>query len=280
MAGSPRYPGDALGITHVHAARFYDYLLDGKDHFEPDRVAATEVLMRRPQAIASAHANRAFHDRVVRYLAEQGVRQFIDIGAGLPRSPDTHEIAQSVSPDAQVGYVDNDRLVLTHARGLHASHPDGRVSCIHADLRDTDLILREAARIIDFSLPVAILLLLVMHLIPDDDDDDPAGLVGKLAAPLGGGSYVAISHLSADRDPRQVGSAVRAFNEVSPVPVTARSYTEVRAMFGPLALVPPGLTWCEEWRPDCPGGSDDMSDIYGGIGAVSHRRSLAPGYIT
>ena len=194
---SPRFdPGVA------HPARVYGYWLGGKDHYPADRAAAEEVIRQRPQVVDGARANRAFLARAVRYLAGQrGVRQFVDIGCGLPAPGSTHEVAQAIAPQCRVVYVDNDLLVLSHARALLASTPEGACSYIDADLRDPETILAKAAQTLDLTRPAAVLLLAVLHFLPDSDD--PAGIVAALAAGLAPGSFVAISHLTADFAPER-----------------------------------------------------------------------------
>ncbi len=164
---SPEFP---LGfdISVAHPARVYDYWLGGKDHFEPDRIAAQEVIAVRPTIIRDIRANREFLGRVVRFLAgEAGIRQFLDIGTGIPSANNTHEVAQSIAPDSRIVYVDNDPIVLAHARALLTSTPEGACAYLDADLKDTGKILQEAARTLDFSRPVAVLFIGVLHLVSD-----------------------------------------------------------------------------------------------------------------
>src|SRR5215472_12881776 len=168
-----------LDTEHAHSARIYDYWLGGKDNFAADREAAEQAIAANPGIVADVRANRAFLARVVRFLAEErGIRQFLDIGTGLPTAGNTHQVAQSVTPAARVVYVDNDPVVLAHARALLTSTAEGATAYLEADLRDTAAILREAARTLDFSEPTALMLLIVLHLIPDTDD--PYGTVAAL----------------------------------------------------------------------------------------------------
>src|SRR5271170_7448362 len=168
-----------IDTTVAHSARVHDYWLGGKDNFAADRAAGDAVMAAYPGIVMSVRANRAFLARIVRFLAaEAGIRQFLDIGTGIPASNNTHEVAQAVAPGARVVYVDYDPVVLTHARALLTSGPRGTVDYIDADLRDTEKIVREAARTLDFSQPVASMLIAVMHLIVDADD--PYGIVGQL----------------------------------------------------------------------------------------------------
>jgi SAM-dependent methyltransferase len=258
----------------AHPARIYNVWLGGKDHFPADRWAAQEVARQRPQVVAGARANRAFLARVVRYLAaERGIRQFLDIGPGLPAPGDTHQIAQAVDPRCRVVYVDNDPLVLAHARVLLASDPQGTCSFVEADLCHPATILREARRALDFTLPVAVLLVAVLHFVPDAED--PAGIVEELAEALAPGSFVAISHLTADIAPEQVSFGVAAYNNLVPVGITARSHAQITGLFGGLSLVPPGVVPVPEWRPSIDCWSSEACDMYAGL-VVTGRRGRMP----
>ncbi len=198
----------------------------------------------------AARANRAFLTRVVRYLAtEAGIRQFLDIGTGLPgqEGTNTHEAAQQVDPDYRVVYADNDPLVLVHARALLASTPPGTCDYVDADLLEPETIVAQAARTLDLTQPATILLLAVLHFIPDAAG--PAEIVAALASALAPGSYVAISHLTGDLAPEQVSAAAEAYNKLAPAPVTARTHAQVTVLFGGLPLLAPGVVPVTEWRP-------------------------------
>jgi hypothetical protein len=252
-----------------HPARVYNVWLDGKDHFEPDREAARRVIDERPQVVDGAVANRRFLGRAVRYLARcHGVRQFIDIGTGLPAPDNTHEVAQLVDPYSRVMYVDNDPMVMSHAEALLTGTDEGCCDYLHTDLRDTAYILKEARRTLDFNLPVAVLLLAVLHFIPDEDD--PAGIVTALAGPLTAGSPVVISHLTADSAPEAVAGGVAAYNALVPTAIYARTHAQVTELFGDLSLVPPGVVPVSEWRPDSV--AKKVTDVYAGIGRKPWRR--------
>jgi hypothetical protein len=263
--GTPRFDS-----AIPHAARVYNVWLGGKDGLAADRAAAEQVARRRPQVVAGARANRAFLARVVRYLARQrGISQFVDIGCGLPAPASTHEVAQAAVPKARVVYVDSDPLVLSHARALLASSPEGACDYVHADLRDPEAIVREAARTLDFADPVAVLLLSVLHFIPDSED--PAGIVAALASGLAPGSFIAVSHLTADFAPEQVSSGVAAYNTLVPAGITARSHAGVTALLGRLSLVAPGVVPVAEWRPDTGRWSGQPADLYAGLATVGRR---------
>jgi O-methyltransferase involved in polyketide biosynthesis len=264
---SPRFdPGFA------HAARVYNVWLGGKDHFDADRKAAEDVIRLRPQVVAGARANRAFLARVVRYLtAEGGVRQFIDLGTGLPCPDNTHEVAQQVAADCRVVYVDNDPVVLTHARALLTCRPPGSCDYIEADVRDTGTIVAEAARALDLAQPVAVLALAVLHFIPHGDD--PASVVARLAGALAPGSFIALSHLTADFAPEQVASAATAYNTQASVAVTPRTHAQVSGLFGGLPLVAPGVVPVTQWRPVVAGLPHRMTaDVYAGAARVGQGR--------
>jgi hypothetical protein len=253
-----------------HPARVYNYWLGGKDHYPADRKAAEQVMRVRPQVVAGARANRAFLARVVRYLAaEAGIRQFIDIGTGLPAPAATHEVAQTVARDSRIVYVDNDPLVLVYARALLTGSREGACGYVDADLRDAGTILEQAARTLDFAKPVAVLLLAILHLIPDADA--PAALVARLTNGLAPGSYVAISHMTADFAPDEVTAAADAYNTLAPLPVTARGHTEVTALFGSMPLVAPGVVPVSEWRPNAPVQPAQPADLYAGLARTAAR---------
>src|ERR1700690_2706768 len=181
----------------ANQARIYDYLLGGKDNYAADRAAVDAVLKVAPKLGFTARANRAFLGRVVRYLAaEAGIRQFLDIGTGIPTAGNTHQIAQAIAPESRVVYVDYDPIVLAHARALLTSHQAGVTEYVDADLRNTGTILTQAARLLDFAKPVAVTLLMVLHVIPDSDD--PHAIVAKVMDALPPGSYLAVSHLGSE----------------------------------------------------------------------------------
>jgi len=248
----------------AHPARVYNYWLGGKDHYEADRAVGDEVARRRPHVVAGARANRAFLARAVRYLAgDCGIRQFLDIGTGLPAPGSTHELAQRIAPECAIAYVDNDPLVLVYARALLTTGPKGRCGYIDADVRDPAAILAQASATLDLARPVGVLLLAILHFLAAADD--PAGIVAALARALAPGSYLVISHLTADLAPGQVGTAVEAYNAAVPGGVIPRSHAEVTALFGGLPLVPPGVVPLTEWRPASATGPAARADLYAGV---------------
>jgi S-adenosyl methyltransferase len=255
----------------AHPARVYNVWLGGKDHYPADRKAAEEVASCRPQVVAGARANRAFLSRVVRYLAGQrGIRQFLDIGPGLPAPGATHEVAQAIAPESRVVYADNDLLVLAHARALLTSTREGECDYLDGDLREPDKILAEAARTLDFTQPTAVILVAVLHFIPDASD--PQGLVAALADALAPGSLVALSHLTSDIAPDAVTAGVAAYNALVPAGITARTHAQVTALFGGLPLVAPGVVPVAEWRPAHIGPPGHSADVYAGLATTRRPR--------
>jgi hypothetical protein len=250
-----------------HPARVYDFMLGGKDNFAADRAVAEKGLKLNPRLRTTVRQNRAFLSRAVRYLAAKaGIRQFLDIGTGLPTSPNVHQVAQSVTPEARVVYVDNDPIVLTHARALLTGSPQGRTEYIDADLRDVDRIL-DSSRLratLDLDEPVALLLIAVLHLIPDDDQ--PRALVDRLLDALPAGSFLALTHLTADFNP-EVMEASAANLRSNGVGMYLRSGAEVERFFTGLDLVEPGVRSVNRWRPDpdTPEVDDADVSVYAGL---------------
>jgi hypothetical protein len=237
-----------IDTSVAHPARVYDYWLGGKDNYAADREAAERVLAVTPGLRFRVRANRAFLARATRYLAgEAGIRQFLDIGTGIPSANNTHEVAQAVAPQARIVYVDNDPIVLTHARALLASGPEGATQYVEGDLRDTAAILVSASRTLDFTQPTALMLIGVLHLI--QDSEDPYRIVTELLDALPSGSYLAISHPASDIHASQ-GEAQKRYNERVSTPQTLRTHDEVGRFFDGLDLVPPGAVYVHSWRPD------------------------------
>ena len=265
----PGHPPVDLHTDQPHPARVYDYLLGGKDNFAADRAAAEAGLRANPNSRIPPRANRAFLGRVVRYLAgEAGISQFLDIGTGIPNSPNVHEVAQEIQPRARIAYVDNDPIVLTQARALLTTGPRGRTAYIDADLRDIDAILGSAdlQRTLDLSQPVGLLLIAVLHFIPDEDD--PWALAARLLAALPSGSYLALSHLTGDFDPAAWAGVVAVYRR-SGVTMQVRHKPDIDRFFAGLDLIDPGVVSLPRWRPD-PSDvgrppSDAAVSVYGGV---------------
>jgi len=240
----PAHPG--IDITKPHAARVYDWALGGKDHYAADREYGEQVIAAAPDYPRLARANRGFLERAVRLVAGSGVRQFIDLGTGIPTSPSVHEVATAVDPSARVLYVDNDPIVSVHNDALLATVEN--VRSIQADIRQPDEILAHPAlrALIDFTEPVAVLLVAVFHVIPDSAD--PAGIVARFTEFMSPGSYLVLSQLTSDSDPAAV-AASKAATDNTPIPLAFRSREEILAFFDGFDLVEPGLVSVREWRP-------------------------------
>jgi hypothetical protein len=251
--GGPVPSGLDSSVPHI--ARVYDYWLGGKDNFAVDREAAEQVIAAYPGILRDVRAQRAFLAHAVGYLAGvAGIRQFLDIGTGIPTADNTHEVAQDVEPSCRVVYVDNDPMVLAHARALLASEPEGATDYVDADLRDTGKVLAEAARLLDFGEPVAVMLISVLHLIPDEDD--PHAIVARLMEAVPSGSWLALSHPARDVHPQQVTEAASRFNQLAPAKATLRTRAEILRFFDGLELLEPGLVAARRGRPRAqPGGS-------------------------
>jgi hypothetical protein len=241
-----------LGIRTdiAHPARVYNYLLGGKDNFAVDREAAKASLRVMPEIADSARGNRKFLGRVVQFLRDSGIRQFLDIGTGLPVSPNTPEIAQNCHPDARVVYVDNDPVVFLHAESLMADN--NTTTVVRADMRDVDEVLAAAMKHLDFAQPVALLFIASLHNIPDQDD--PAGLVARYLDTLAPGSYLTISHVTGDFAPAKQ-DAVTAESGKRGATFVGRTKDTIGLMFNGNELVEPGLVQISYWRPD--GGEPD-----------------------
>jgi hypothetical protein len=253
-----------LNPTVAHPARVYDYWLGGTNNFAADREAAEQVISVRPAIRAEVRANRAFLGRAVRYLtAEAGIRQFLDIGTGLPSADNTHEVAQSVAPEARVVYADNDPIVLVHARALLASAPEGVTAYADADLRDTQRVLAAARETLDLGEPVAVMLIAMVHHVPDGDD--PYGIVARLVDAVAPGSYLVLSHPASDIDVAAVTEVARRYNARVPAGQQRRSRDEFARFFTGLDLLEPGVVPTTQWRRAEPAGSAPVP-MWAGVG--------------
>jgi hypothetical protein len=259
--------GDSrFDVTVANVARVYDYWLGGKDNFAADRAAGDSTIAAYPGIRLSARANRAFLARAVRYLAEtEGVRQFLDIGTGLPTADNIHEVAQAAAPDSRIVYVDNDPLVLAHARALLTSSPEGATGYLDADLRDTDKILAQAAGILDFGRPVAIMLVAILHYIPDFAEARET--VARLLDGVPPGSFLAISHAGSDLFPDEIAAFEKTLNEYLPGDShSARPHHEVERFFDGTELLTPGVVRVSEWRPRSAEEAATPTILWGGVG--------------
>ena len=252
-------------VNVAHIARVYNYWLGGKDHFAADRSAGDATIGVYPGIRLSAQANRAFLARAVRYLAgTEGIRQFLDIGTGLPTASNTHEVAQATAASSRIVYVDNDPLVLAHARALLTSTPEGATAYLDADLRDTGKILEQAAGTLDFGQPVAIMLIAVLHYIPDLAE--ARDIVARLLAAVPPGSFIAISHAGSDLFPHEMAAFEKNLNEYLPNDRhVARPREDVALFFESATLLTPGVVRVSDWRPDT-AEAPMPTTLWGGVG--------------
>jgi hypothetical protein len=247
----------------AHVARVYNYWLGGKDNFAADRAAAEQAMAAFPDIVLSARANRAFLRRAVSYLVSAGVRQFLDIGTGIPTANNTHEVAQRLATECHIVYVDNDPVVLAHARALLSSTPEGATDYIDADLRDPEKILAGAAATLDFSQPVAIMLMAILQHL--SDSDDPYAVVAKLVAAVPPGSYLALSHPAKDIHAAEMAEMAKRLNQTMAEKVTFRARPEVAPFFAGLELVDPGMTNVPDWRPESDEEASSPAALWGGV---------------
>jgi hypothetical protein len=256
----------ALDTSVAHQARVYDYYLGGKDHYAADRDAGDAYREVFPDLVFTARANRAFLGRVVRYLAgEAGIRQFLDIGTGIPTAGNTHQVAQEIAPESRVVYVDYDPVVLAHARALLVSHDAGATEYVDADLRDTGTILGQAGRLLDFTRPVAVSLLAILHAVPDADD--PYAIVARLMNAVPPGSYLTLSHMGADLLAPETNEGLQDITgRMSQQQYAYRTREQVARFFDGTDLVAPGLVRVEEWRPEPGAGEAARSSLWCGAG--------------
>ena len=243
-------PLRGVNTTVAHNARVWNFWLEGKDNYAVDREVGEHIQRMFPLIADVARADRGFLKRAVAHLAgEVGIRQFLDIGTGLPTADNTHQVAQQIAPESDIVYVDNDPLVLTHARALLTSSALGRTDYVEADARHTDEILRAASRTLNFEQPVAVMLLGILNFIPDTAE--AVEIVHRLVRAIPSGSYVVISHPTTELDGEANREAMAFWNENATPPITARSGEEVAAFAEGLELVEPGLVSCALWRnPD------------------------------
>ncbi|MEV1146150.1 SAM-dependent methyltransferase [Micromonospora sp. NPDC049799] len=269
------HPSDRIDTSVAHPARRYNYWLGGKDNFQADRESGDAMAAAFPTIRTSALENRRFLQRAVGYLTrEAGIRQFLDIGTGIPTADNTHEVAQSIAPESRVVYVDNDPIVLAHARALLTSSPEGATAYIDADLRDPEKILGhpDLRRTIDLSQPVALMLVAILHFVPDGDD--PYAVVRRLLDALPDGSYLAASHATHDYLPPQVAAEARAAAKGGGPHgvINLRSLDEFTRFFDGLHVVEPGITSVAEWRAEgAPQPRPSVAEVsmYGAVARVS-----------
>ncbi|AIS01972.1 SAM-dependent methyltransferase [Streptomyces glaucescens] len=256
---------ERINTSQPHTARIWNYWLGGKDNYEVDRAAGDQIRRLHPGIGEYARADRLFLGRAVRYLVEEaGIRQFLDIGTGLPTADNTHEVAQRLAPESRIVYVDNDPLVLAHARALLTSTPEGRTDYLDEDLRNVDAILEHASKTLDFSEPVALILLGVVIFV--GDDEDPYGVVRRLVDALPAGSHLVLSHTITSPSMPDVDEAVKFWNEHGTPKLTQRSPEDVTRFFDGLELLEPGVVSCSRWRPESADGAErEEVAMFGGV---------------
>lgn len=251
-----------------HSARIWNYWLGGKDNFAVDRAAGDEYMHAFPGVVDVARASRQFLIRSVKYLAgEAGIRQFLDVGTGLPTEDNTHEVAQRIAPDSRIVYVDNDPMVLAHARSLLIGTPQGASAYVDADLRDPERILAEAASLLDFSRPVGLILSGIMGHVPDTGEAQ--AIVRRLLEPLPGGSCLSLNDGTSVVAGEGIEQAQEGYNDTGAVPYTLRTPDGISSFFDGLNLVEPGVVTCPQWRPDDDTAGPTEVDAFGGVG---HKR--------
>jgi S-adenosyl methyltransferase len=258
-------PSADLKVHIAHPARMYDYYLDGKDNYEADRTAAEAALQAAPELRSIAQENRAFLRRAVRHLVESGVRQFLDIGAGLPTQRNVHEVAQEIAPETRIVYVDNDPIVLVHARALLTTHERGETAVVQADVREPEKILAhpEVRSLIDFEQPVATMLVSVLQFVPDRE---PEEIVAPLRDAMPRGGYLVVSHPTQDFRASQVDQVAGTYNRAK-APAVPRRKAEIERIFDGFDLLEPGIVQTPLWRPDGPVTRDlDLIWMYGAVG--------------
>ncbi|MFE0760314.1 SAM-dependent methyltransferase [Streptomyces smyrnaeus] len=267
MTDGPVSDATEIDDTVPHSARIWNYWLGGKDFYDVDRQVGDEIARTNPGIVDTARAQRAFLCRAVRHLAgEVGIRQFLDIGTGLPTVDNTHEVAQRIAPEARVIYVDHDPLVLTHARALLTSSPEGVTHYLDADLSEPDTILQGAAETLDFDRPVALMLLGVVAHLTDDSAYD---VVSRLMAALPSGSHLVFSDSAEVVNPEAVRAMVRQWNRTSDNPRVNRSREQILRFFDGLEILEPGLVSVTRWRPEAlPFGEPEEVD---NVGAVARK---------
>jgi SAM-dependent methyltransferase len=270
MTVEPGWVPPEIDTSKANIARVYDYWLGGSHHFRADQDAARTLIAVEPNTRAIIRANRAFLGRAVRFLArEAGIRQFLDIGSGIPTEQNVHQIAQGAAPGSRVVYVDNDEVAVAHSRLILEDNPDATV--IQADLREPAKILAdpETQLLIDFTRPVALLLVAVLHFIPDEAG--PARIIATLRDALAPGSYLVICHSCRDAKPDLADAAQTVYSSRVAGEMCLRTREEIGALFDGFTLVGPGLVWMPEWRPDSPGDVPANPQQYWGLAGVGRR---------
>ncbi|WP_034263141.1 SAM-dependent methyltransferase [Actinospica robiniae] len=253
MTNRPSWAPDDIDIERPAPARMYDFYLGGSHNFAADRALASQALEVWPDSPHIARANRGFLRRAVAFAISRGVDQFLDLGSGIPTSGNVHEIAHSLDPTARIVYVDNDPVAVAHSRNLLAGNE--RTAVVHADLRDTETVLAEALRRLDFDRPVAVLMFAVLHFVPDEDD--PAAVVEAYHRATVPDSLLAVSHATNDFEPERLEEMEEVYRSAT-AGLTGRGHKEILDLLGPYEVVPPGLVSMIDWRPDPESGPDPL----------------------
>ncbi|WP_235876670.1 SAM-dependent methyltransferase [Saccharopolyspora terrae] len=256
-----------IDINTPQSARIWNYWLGGKDHYAVDREAGDAVIAHIPDIPEGARAERAFLVRAVRHLVKtEGLRQFLDVGTGLPTANNTHEVAQRLAPESRIVYVDNDPTVLAHARALLTSTPEGTTDYLDADMRRPEEIIEAAKRTLDFSRPIGLMMLgVVNHLM---DDEEAYRVVRELVDALPEGSFFVLTHSSAEVHGEPMLRAMRETTERGGTPIRARTAAEIEDLFAGTELLEPGVVSCSQWRPDTEGATPKPVYLFGGVGRV------------
>jgi S-adenosyl methyltransferase len=270
VSSTPGEPDAAAGAgidtTVSHSARIWDYWLGGKDNYQVDREVGDRIEEMLPDIVRQAREDRLFLGRVVRYLAgEAGIRQFLDIGTGLPTADNTHQVAQRVAPESKIVYVDNDPLVLAHPRALLTSSPEGATEYIHADMHDPGTIIEGAGQTLDFGQPIAITMLGVLWHVMDNDEAN--AIVSRLMEAMPSGSYLALNHPTLEVTGEKMATAIQYWNQYGTPPGTHRTPAELTRFFDGMDLVEPGVVSITRWRPEATSsGEPEEIDQFGGVG--------------
>lgn len=263
-----------VNLEQPSAARMYDYYLGGAHNFAIDREAAERAIAAMPATVAGARTNRAFLQRAVRYLVEAGIRQFIDLGSGIPTSGNVHEVAQEIDPDAKVVYVDIDAVAVTHGQSVLAGNKS--TAFLHADMRNVDTVLGspELQDVINFDEPIALLMVAVLHFVPDTDGLQ--AIMARYRDALSPGSYLTVSHMSMTGQPKEFLERFKAVYDKTANPVALRSRDEIAALFGDLELVEPGVVTLPLWRPDGVTYFTEDPERFPGFAGVARKLSASP----
>ncbi|CAL9595015.1 SAM-dependent methyltransferase [Streptomyces sp. Tu 3180] len=258
-----------IDTSRPHPARMYDWYLGGKDNYPVDEAMGRQMLALDPRVPVMARVNRAFMQRATRWLAGRGIRQFLDIGTGIPTEPNLHQVAQRIAPDARVVYCDNDPIVLAHAAALLRGTDEGATEYLQADVRDPDAILEGARKVLDFTEPIALSLIALLHFVPDEDGAHD--LVGRLLAALPSGSHLVVTHATADFTPEESMAATEKLKAAG-VTLALRSREEFTRFFDGLDLVEPGVQVPHQWHPELGEPVEGQDDgVIPGYGAVGRK---------